>query len=261
MARYQIIIAYDGTEFEGFQRQAKARTVQGAVEVALRKIGWQGQSILAAGRTDTGVHAEGQVVACDLDWSHPVQELQAALNANLPSDVAAHRVRCVRADFHPRYDALTRRYRYRIFCAEGREPLRERYAWRIWPGVTLEALQESARCLPGTHDFAAFGTPPRTGGSTIRNVYQATWRQSDQDLIFEITANAFLYRMVRRIVYVLVAVAQGRLDAARIVESLAGNKLETVQGLAPPNGLTLVEVTYPAEIVEADPAPNADQRQ
>jgi len=259
MARYQIIIAYDGTEFEGFQRQAKARTVQGVVEAALRKIGWQGRSILAAGRTDTGVHAEGQVVACDLDWEHPVQELQAALNANLPGDVAVRQVQHVRADFHPRYDALARRYRYRIFCDQGRDPLRERYAWRVWPAVALDDLQAVSRKLPGTHDFTAFGTPPRAGGSTVRTVYQATWQQNEQDLDFEITANAFLYRMVRRIVYVLVAVAQGRLDTARVADSLAGSKLEVVQGLALPQGLTLVEVTYPAEILQAGWLPTADQ--
>jgi tRNA pseudouridine38-40 synthase len=93
MARYQIIIAYDGTEFKGFQRQAGARTVQAAVEAALHKIGWQGRSILAAGRTDTGVHAAGQVAAFDLEWEHGTQELQAALNANLPGDVSVRQAR------------------------------------------------------------------------------------------------------------------------------------------------------------------------
>ena len=147
MARYQVILAYDGTEFVGFQRQAqgkKSRTVQAAIETALRQIGWQGRAILAAGRTDTGVHAAGQVVAFDLDWSHGEQALLAALNANLPPDVAAQAAFERRADFHPRYDALSRSYRYSIFCRPLRDPLRERYAWRVWPAPELERLQASA---------------------------------------------------------------------------------------------------------------------
>jgi tRNA pseudouridine38-40 synthase len=251
MARYQIIIAYDGTEFKGFQRQAKARTVQGTLEAALQRIGWQGQSLLGAGRTDTGVHAAGQVAAFDIDWEHDPQALQEALNANLPPDVAVRQVRPANADFHPRYDALARRYAYRVLCDAWRDPLQERYAWRIWPPVELTALQTAACVLIGIHDFAAFGPPPRTGGSTIRSVYQASWQADGASLVFDITANAFLYRMVRRVVYVLVAVAQGRLTAGQVAGSLHDGKLEAVPGLAPAHGLSLVEVIYQPEILEA----------
>lgn len=251
MARYQIIIAYDGTGFAGFQRQAKARTVQGELEAALRKIGWQGQAILAAGRTDTGVHASGQVAAFDLDWEHPLPQLQAALNANLPADVAVQQVHPAAADFHPRFDALARRYQYRVWCGGTRDPLHERYAWRVWPAVELQDLQAASRYLPGTHDFAAFGTPPRTGGSTIRCVYRADWRRDGSELVFEIAANAFLFRMVRRIVYVLVAVAQGRLSTGQLESSLVDKKLEAVHGLAAAQGLSLVEVIYQPDTLEA----------
>jgi tRNA pseudouridine38-40 synthase len=260
MARYQIIIAYDGTEFKGFQRQARARTVQAVLEAALHKIGWQDRSILAAGRTDTGVHAAGQVAAFDLEWEHGTQELQAALNANLPADVSVRQVRLVDAAFHPRFDALARRYEYRVLCVETRDPLRERYAWRVWPAVEQEVLQAAASSLPGTHDFAAFGTPPHSGGSTIRTVYQATWQPEDRELVFEITANAFLYRMVRRVVYVLVAVAQRRLAVEQIAGSLVERKLEAVAGLAPAHGLSLVEVIYQPEILEANPESSGNRR-
>lgn len=116
--RYQVILAYDGTGFKGFQKQARTRTVQLVVEEALRKIGWQGKSVLGAGRTDTGVHALGQVVAFDLDWSHGTQDLLNALNANLPPDVSARDVRVVAPDFHPRFDASSRSYRYNLFCGD-----------------------------------------------------------------------------------------------------------------------------------------------
>ena len=161
MERYQVILAYDGSHYKGFQRQANARSVQGVVEDALRKLGWQGKSILAAGRTDTGVHATGQVIAFELEWNHGSQDLQTALNALLPSDVVAREVRQVCPSFHPRYDASWRKYFYRIYCQPVRQPLLEPYAWRVWPAVELNALQEAARPLVGKHDFGAFGSPPQ----------------------------------------------------------------------------------------------------
>jgi tRNA pseudouridine38-40 synthase len=248
MARYQIILAYDGTLFEGFQRQRRktstARTVQAVVEEALRQLGWQGDTLLAAGRTDTGVHASGQVIAFDLDWRHSPETLLVALNSNLPEDVAVRSVKLARADFHPRYDAIARRYRYTAFCLPARDPLQERYAWRVWPAVTLQTLNGLALQLVGTHDFCAFGAPPRGIGSTIRSVYRAEWSSEQGRLVFEIEANAFLYRMVRRVVYAQVMIAQGRLSPNAIELRITGKLTEMIQGLAPPQGLTLVEVTY-----------------
>src|SRR5512142_2164625 len=131
MARYQLTLAYDGTDFFGSQRQAKKRTVQGELEKALTKLGWTGRSVLMSGRTDTGVHATGQVASCDLDWLHSDDELVRALNATLPDDMAVQKVCMITADFHPRFDAISRCYRYRLFCQPVRDPLRERFAWRI----------------------------------------------------------------------------------------------------------------------------------
>lgn len=259
MARYQVILIYDGTEFRGFQRQgagsAHNRTVQGVFEDALRRLNWQGQAVLAAGRTDTGVHARGQVVSFDLNWAHSTEELQAALNSHLPGDVAVRTVRRVQPGFHPRYDALARRYCYRIFCDPWRDPLKERYAWRVWPAVEVSNLQEAARTLTGTHDFAAFGTPPRTGGGTIRTVFHAFWAaEDDQDagLVFEISANAFLYRMVRRLVFVQVAIGQGKYSPDFMRQCLDNRYPHLVQGLAPPQGLALEEVVYPEGVVLQD---------
>ncbi|TLN02249.1 tRNA pseudouridine synthase A [bacterium] len=135
MARYQIILAYDGTDFLGYQRQEEARTVQGEVEAALQHLGWQGRSILSSGRTDTGVHASGQVIAVDLDWRHAPEALGKALNARLPDDVAVKAVKVAEKEFHPRFDALWRCYHYRLYCRAERNPLRDRFAWRVWPPV------------------------------------------------------------------------------------------------------------------------------
>ena len=249
MARYQIILAYDGTDFLGSQRQASSRTVQSELEKALRKIGWHGQTVYLAGRTDTGTHASGQVAAFDLDWNHPIQKLQDALNNHLPGDMAVREVKTADDDFHPRFSASSRCYRYRLFCASVRDPLRERYAWRVWPAVT--DLSGLAGIWPGKHDFGAFGTPPRSGGSTIRTVLSAGWLQHGDEWIFEIRADAFLYRMVRRLVYAQVAVGQNRLPADTLIQAL-DDRTEISQAarslipasLAPASGLTLVEVRY-----------------
>jgi tRNA pseudouridine38-40 synthase len=244
MARYQFIIAYDGTHFEGFQRQEKARTVQGEVEKALHKLNWDGKAILAAGRTDTGTHADGQVIAFDLDWAHSPLELSRAVNANLPADIVVKQASTVRSDFHPRFDAVARCYCYRLFHAFERDPLRERYAWRVQSEVDVDLLNEAAQVLIGTHDFSSFGAPTRPGGSTIREVCQADWEAQREFLQFEIRANAFLYHMVRRLVYLQVLVGQNRFSLDEFRRGVLETKNQP-PGLAPAHGLVLSEVFYP----------------
>ncbi|MFH1525006.1 MAG: tRNA pseudouridine(38-40) synthase TruA [Chloroflexota bacterium] len=249
MARYQIILAYDGSDFLGSQRQASSRTVQSEFEKALRRIGWQGKSVLLAGRTDTGTHASGQVAAFDLEWGHGSDKLQRALNVHLPNDMAVRDVKVATDEFHPRFNATSRCYRYRLFCADARDPLRERYAWRVWPSVT--DLKPLADLWPGTHDFAAFGSSPQPGASTVRTVMTAEWKKQGDEWIFHIQADAFLYRMVRRIVYVQVAVGQARLPAEKLARALENSpevrkqaQGEIPTGLAPASGLTLIDVCY-----------------
>jgi tRNA pseudouridine38-40 synthase len=243
MARYQITLAYDGTDFQGFQRQGKFRTVQSVVEAALRQLNWQGRTILAAGRTDTGVHAAGQVVAFDLDWAHSPEALGRALNASLPDDVAVKEVIVAADDFHPRYAAISRTYRYSLYCKPERDPLRERYAWKVWPRVELNLLQCAATMLPGARDFRAFGTPQRRGASTIRAVLQAQWQEQAEVVTFEITANAYLYHMVRRLVFAQVLVGQGRLGLEEFESGVIEAK-DLPPGLAPAQGLVLAAVSY-----------------
>jgi tRNA pseudouridine38-40 synthase len=265
MERYQVILAYDGSRYKGYQRQAKARSVQGVVEGALRKLSWQGKSILAAGRTDTGAHASGQVIAFDLEWAHDPQDLQQALNNFLPTDVVAREVMRVCSSFHPRYDASWRKYLYRIYCQPVRDPLLEPYAWRIWPAVELPCLREIAQPLIGTHDFSYFGTPPQTGGNTVRHVLESDWKQEAPFLVYEIVAHAFLYHMVRRIVFMQVRIAQEKLELTDLVDALkhgssnavaeaikADPSKRLVHGLAPAQGLILAEVHYPEEAFRLD---------
>jgi len=250
MERYKLTLAYDGATFAGSQRQARARTVQSELERALRQLGWSGRSVTLAGRTDSGVHASGQVAAFDLEWAHGADRLREALNAGLPHEMAALRVETARPDFHPRFDASSRRYRYRLFCAGVRDPLQEPFAWRVWPAVEGAVLCRTAGLFVGQHDFAAFGSPVSKSGNTVRTVLRSEWRQVEAEWQYEIQADAFLYRMVRRLVFAQVAVAQGRCLPENVAGSLneaapANSKNGIPAGLAPAHGLTLIEVIYP----------------
>lgn len=240
--RYKIILAYHGAAFSGMQRQARGRSVQAVLEEALRGLGWAGRAILIAGRTDAGVHASGQVAAFDLEWKHSTESLQKALNAKLPPDVAVQAVSVAAGDFHPRYDARKRSYRYRIYCQPQRDPIREGLVWRVWPAPQLRRLQHAARQLRGEHDFAAFGSAPQKGGHTVRRVYAAAWRADGDEFVFEVTGNAFLYHMVRRMVGLQVKVGQGLAEPDAVKAALQA--MQRVRELAPPQGLALTKVEY-----------------
>jgi tRNA pseudouridine38-40 synthase len=244
MAPYQLTIAYDGTDFCGFQRQKNRRSVQQEIENSLRNMGWSGRSILSAGRTDAGVHADGQVIAFDLDWSHRPVDLVKALNGHLPSDISVKSAKLVSPDFNPRFDARERKYRYQVVFLPVRDPIHERYFWRVWPEPDHDLLLSSTEIICGQHDFKEFGRPPKPDVSTVRTIYTAKWNFIDEEeAFFTITSKAFLYHMVRRIVFLLVRVGQGRIDAIELEKSFEKNgKLPT--GIAPARGLFLEEVNY-----------------
>jgi tRNA pseudouridine38-40 synthase len=249
MARYKAIIEYDGTDYVGFQRQAPEAgpTVQGELESALAAINrGEAVTVLGAGRTDTGVHAAGQVVAFQLNWPHGPGTLVRALNANLPPAIAVKQAEECAADFHPRYSAKGRRYRYTILNAPARSPLRERFAWRAWPpALNVSAMIEASAYLIGRKDFAAFGIAPDEGGHTVREVREARWATpAESELEFYIEADAFLHRMVRSIVGALRRVGAGELTPAEF-GGIVGSKDRSRAGTpAPPQGLCLMEVIY-----------------
>jgi tRNA pseudouridine38-40 synthase len=242
--RYQVQLAYDGTEFHGSQFQTDLRTVQGEVEKSLEKLGGQATAVLFAGRTDAGVHAAGQVISFELDWNHSDKELEQAFNAVLPQDIAAVRIKRAGQNFHPRYDALFREYHYQILTSPIRDPLQERYCWRVGPGIELGLMRRASKFLLGRHDFAALGRPHQPDGSTVRELTRAAWKRKGELLKFEIVGNAFLYHMVRRIVMILVEIGQRKETINQLKAYLANPSGPPAQGLAPAKGLSLVKVQY-----------------
>ena len=243
MAHYKLILAYDGTNYNGFQRQAIKTSVQATFEEALRRLGWQGRAIMPSGRTDSGVHARGQVVSFNFDWNHPDFALQNALNAFLPADIAVQSVEQVDADFHPRYDALSRQYRYQLYWQSARDPLRDRFAWRLERRPDMRLMQAAANDLLGEHDFIAFGRALKEGSTTTRRIFSADWVEEKDGMSFTIVGNAFLYHMVRRIVYVLVRIGLGELPVETVRLGLESGSTGIVS-LAPARGLSLEAVTF-----------------
>lgn len=241
--RVKAVVAYDGTGYGGFQRQKNAPSIQQTLEETLAKLTGTPTRLLAAGRTDAGVHADGQVVAFDTAWRHSLAELHRGMNALLPEQIAVKRLVEIDPAFHPRYDALRRRYRYTIYRGAVRNPLVARFSLHIARRLDVDAMRAATHILVGYRDFGAFGSPP-SGVSTVREVYLATWIEEGEWLVFDITANAFLYRMVRMLVGTLLRVGYGRLTPEAFGEILRTVDRRSAGPAIDARGLCLMEVTY-----------------
>jgi tRNA pseudouridine38-40 synthase len=237
--RYRARVEYDGTDFAGYQVQPRVRTVQGEIEAALRRVsGDRPVRVEAAGRTDTGVHGAGQVIAFTYRGRHTTTELARALDGLLPPDVAVHSLRRVDRSFRPRYAALVREYRYTIWNGP-RSPLRERYALGVRQRLDVGAMAAAARELVGRHDFSAFGGADR---QPVRAVHAIRVRASGSTITIDVVGDAFLRQMVRSIVAALLRVGRGDTGAGDIAAALTGSRRAFAGAVAPAHGLCLRRV-------------------
>ncbi|HEX3173377.1 MAG TPA: tRNA pseudouridine(38-40) synthase TruA [Solirubrobacterales bacterium] len=243
MRTVRLDIEYDGTAFRGWAAQPGLRTVQGEIEAALATVLREPAQLTVAGRTDTGVHALGQVASFVTEAELP-RDLARSVNAVGAEDVAVTSARSVDDGFDARRDAKSRTYRYRILARSTPSPFeRNRALWCTYP-LDREALDACAATLPGTHDFTAF-TPTQTDHVRFdRNVLAASWQQEDDILTFRITADAFMRNMVRILVGTQLEVATARRSLDNFTQLLTGAPRSAAGETAPPHGLYLESVSY-----------------
>jgi tRNA pseudouridine38-40 synthase len=248
MRTFKLVLAYDGTNYSGWQAQQGHVTLQGTLETALARITGETFRVSGSGRTDAGVHAEGQVVSFRSETPLAPGVLQRALNAELPRDMAVLEASHAADDFHARRSARRKRYRYQLEDGPVRHVFERQYVWHFRTRLDDGAMHRAAQTLVGTHDFSSFETSGSPRESSVRTVFQigvarGQGRGADR-LDLEIEADGFLYNMVRAIVGTLVVVGRGERDEAWAAQVLAACDRKQAGQTAPPQGLFLVSVDY-----------------
>ncbi len=242
--RYAMVVEYDGTCYAGWQRQKNAISIQQKIEEALEIVFKQKIIIVASGRTDSGVHALGQVAHFDVDKKLNTRSVMYSINSLLPSDIKLQQLFEVDSDFHAQYSAKRKTYVYKSYINESASPLKDRFYARILPPVDVEKMVRASKALVGKHDFRAFCSTGSSINSTEREIYSLDILQDGDEVIFEITGNGFLYNMVRIIVGTLYFIGKGKLPENAIEEMLTSGNRRSGGKTYPACGLTLKKVEY-----------------
>ena len=247
MVRYKAIIAYDGTNFNGFQKQPNGRTVQEEVEKTLQKMA-NGKEItvFGSGRTDAGVHAIGQVIHFDYPEERPLERMRFALDTQSPEDIAVRQVEIFSEDFHARYLVKEKTYQFRVDIGKPRSPFRRHYASYFPYPLDLEKIQRALPDLLGTHDFTSFCASGSSIEDKVRTIYEAKMEvnETKDELWFTVRGNGFLYKMIRILVGTLLKIGNGRLPEDSIPDIIAKKDRNAAGPTAHPEGLYLYEVKY-----------------
>ena len=243
MHRYKTIIQYDGSSFSGWQLQKNKKTVQGDIENALRIISGSKNRIAVhgAGRTDSGVHAYGQVAHFDLDTNLTSNDLSNAINSNTSEDCRIMSIEKVESDFESRFDATKRRYRYQIYL--GSSLLYRNQAWLV-NDIGIKTLEEISKMIIGEHDFLSFSKYRPEQKNTKSTIFKSVWEKKDKMLVYEISGNRFLHHMVRYLVGTMVQISRGRYPKEKFSSLLHEPRKNVQIHRAPANGLILLKVEY-----------------
>jgi len=248
-----LALAYDGTDFSGWQFQPGRRTVQGELESILERFYGRRVPVAGSGRTDAGVHALGQVASFTAERAYPAATLFRALGALLPADIRLLSCAEVEPGFDPRRDARSRTYEY--FLLPGGSLFHSRYALSVEEGLDWEGMGEAARLFEGRRDFAAVGSPVSPGGGTVREIHRCRLEEGRGCRRLIVTADAFLHRMVRAVVGCLLAVGSGKMTADDTVRLLDSVDRSQAPAAAPARGLFLARVDYAEFSCDPDPGP------
>lgn len=241
----KLTIAYDGTDFVGWQRQDNGVSIQGAIEEALATIDGAPVTLNGAGRTDAGVHALAQVASARIATQLDDATMARALNANLPEAIRVTAVATVPDDFHARFSATGKSYEYRVWNGPAMPPFIRLYAWHIPEPLDLDAMREASAALIGEHDFAGFRSAQSVNHTTVRRIWTAEWRTSGEGLlVFHISGEGFMRYMVRSLAGTLVEVGRGQRAASDVARLLETPDRSAAGRTAPAHGLFLVNVAY-----------------
>lgn len=245
MRRIFLEIAYDGTNYSGWQVQNNALSVQEVIDKTLSE--WLGEDIhtIGASRTDAGVHALGNVAVFDTETRIPGDKYAFGLNSRLPEDICIQQSYEVPLEFHPRFTETIKTYEYKILNRKFPDPTKRRDSLFYYGKLDVGAMNEAASYLVGPHDFKSFCASGHEGTNTVRTIYSASVLRDGEMIYFRITGNGFLYNMVRIIVGTLMEVGKGAIKPKKMSEILKAKNREAAGPTAPAHGLTLVEIEYP----------------
>ena len=239
-----MLVEYEGTQYCGFQIQKGVPTIQGELEKAILRVTGEAARLQGAGRTDAGVHARGQVAAFETESRLAPATLVKALNFYLPKDIVVRSACSASTDFDPRRDALNREYRYTILNRPVPSPLAGRWSYFVPGQLNMERMSQACEVLVGTHDFASFTGNEGATRSTVRTVLEARLNKRDNLVTFDVSANAFLYQQVRRMVGCLIKVGLGEMRTEELEEMVVSARVGIAKTTAPPHGLCLMKVNY-----------------
>ncbi|HNX91651.1 MAG TPA: tRNA pseudouridine(38-40) synthase TruA [Candidatus Omnitrophota bacterium] len=244
MYTIKLTIAYDGTDYKGWQLQPNGVTIQSALEEAIEKVFKKHSRVNGASRTDAGVHAKGQVAHFKTNIYIPQEKIKIALNSVLPGDVAIVNAEYVDEKFHSRFDARSKRYEYFIFNSKEHDPFLERYNWRVPYKLDIPLMKREAKALIGKHDFKSFQATDKKERGSIREVYAINVVKRGRAIVMDISADGFLYNMVRNIAGTLVDIGRGYMPEGSMKKILESRSRLKAGPTAPPQGLFLMEVNY-----------------
>jgi len=244
MPTIKLTLEYEGTHYAGWQRQPNQPTIQEAVETAIKAVTQQTISVVAAGRTDAGVHALGQVVSFRIDRDMTAYDWTMALNAHLPPDISVRAVDFPSPEFHARYNATGKLYQYRILNRSPRPSLNRQLLWHVYKPLDHAAMNQAALHLIGSHDFSSFETQPTENEDPVCHLQRLVVIREGDELRIEAYADRFLKQMVRSIVGTLVEVGQGKRTPESFSGILAAQDRQKAGKTAPPQGLCLIRVDY-----------------